>query len=52
MTQVLRGLSQLFTGHLGASVTRLPLGYITNGQVDTARFSYLPAHTHNGFDNF
>ena len=33
MTQVLLGLSQLFTGHLGASVTRLPLGYITNGRL-------------------
>ena len=33
MTQVLQGLSQLFTGHLGASVTRLPLGYITNGRL-------------------
>ncbi len=33
MTQVLLGLSQLFTGHLGASVTRLPLEYITNGRL-------------------
>ena len=33
MTQVLQGLSRLFTGHLGASVTHLPLGYITNGRL-------------------
>jgi len=27
VTKVLQGLSRLVTGHLGASVTRLPLGY-------------------------
>ena len=33
MTQVLQGLSQLSTGYLGASVTHLPLGYITKGRL-------------------